>query len=121
MAYFFSPFSSFSPARFCSSFFPLQPENPPLQAASTSFEKLVRKLGISPPFLSKNLIWNPEIFPPAGNSRSALLCSPAALVVGANCLGFGLRDSSLQLPPAFSSPCSSGFSWKILVPDRSAN
>ncbi|GKV21413.1 hypothetical protein SLEP1_g31396 [Rubroshorea leprosula] len=62
-------------------FFSLQPPKSPLQAAGTSFEKLVRKLGISPSFLSKNLIWNPEIFPPARKSGSALLCSvfpPAA-------------------------------------------
>ncbi|GKV43060.1 hypothetical protein SLEP1_g50401 [Rubroshorea leprosula] len=35
----------------------------PLQVADTSFENFVRKLGISPSFLSKNLTWNPEIFP----------------------------------------------------------
>ncbi|GKV45087.1 hypothetical protein SLEP1_g52210 [Rubroshorea leprosula] len=52
--------------------------------------KPVRKLGFWPSFLALEHKLNPEILPPpAAKSGSALLCPPAALVVGANCLGFG--------------------------------
>ncbi|GKV34016.1 hypothetical protein SLEP1_g42443 [Rubroshorea leprosula] len=65
----------------------------PLQAAGTSFEKLVRKLGISPSFLSKNLTWNPEIFPLCWKFQIcfALLCSVAALA-GCGCKILGCFD-----------------------------
>ncbi|GKV48957.1 hypothetical protein SLEP1_g55731 [Rubroshorea leprosula] len=62
-----------------------------LPAAATRRKKkgnpalALRKTGKQPDFIllfwSKNLIWNPEISPPAGKSESALLCSvlpPAA-------------------------------------------
>ncbi|GKV06295.1 hypothetical protein SLEP1_g18195 [Rubroshorea leprosula] len=57
---------------------------------SHALEKLVRKLGIFP-FLSCSRIHiEPRnLSPSAGKSGSALLCPPAAFVVGANCLGFG--------------------------------
>ncbi|GKV15606.1 hypothetical protein SLEP1_g26382 [Rubroshorea leprosula] len=58
--------------------------------------KPVRKIGFWPSFLALEHKLNPEILPPpAGKSRSALLCPPAALVVGANCFDF-------LIPPEFS-------------------
>ncbi|GKV01817.1 hypothetical protein SLEP1_g14339 [Rubroshorea leprosula] len=84
MSFFSCSFSSFFPSQPCVFllfFSPLQLPKSPLQAAGTSFEKLVRKLGISPSFLSKNLIWNPEIFPPCWKFQICL----ALLVFTADC------------------------------------
>ncbi|GKV15323.1 hypothetical protein SLEP1_g26120 [Rubroshorea leprosula] len=48
---------------------------------------------------------------------SALFCPPAALVVGANCLGFGSVSFSPALPPA-SPPAKSGFATGKFMVDH---
>ncbi|GKV40116.1 hypothetical protein SLEP1_g47784 [Rubroshorea leprosula] len=110
MAYFFSPFFLFLLSPILLSFFFLsaaatrkkQKGNP-----TAFFEKPVRKLGFGLLFLFKNKIGTQKFSPPAGKSGSALLCPPAALVVGAKFFKFRFRELPPALPPA-SSPCSSG-------------
>ncbi|GKV17131.1 hypothetical protein SLEP1_g27673 [Rubroshorea leprosula] len=64
----------------------------------------MRKLDFSLLFLSKNPIWNPEIFPPAGESGSALSflsCPPTAPALwGRIALNFRSRELPLHLPSA---------------------
>ncbi|GKV11604.1 hypothetical protein SLEP1_g22848 [Rubroshorea leprosula] len=88
-------------------FFPLQPNKAPKLLATSSLEKPV-KLGISPSFLPKNLIWNPEILPPFLEIRicSVLPSSPPAAPAlwGRIALNFRSVSFSPALPPA-SSPC----------------
>ncbi|GKV52212.1 hypothetical protein SLEP1_g58801 [Rubroshorea leprosula] len=47
-------------------------------------EETGRELDFSLLFLSKNLIWNPEILPPAGKSRICSVFPP--LSAGCSCL-----------------------------------
>ncbi|GKV48603.1 hypothetical protein SLEP1_g55400 [Rubroshorea leprosula] len=80
---------NFNPILLSSHFFPLQPpkKKKEKKKPSHALRKLVIKLDFSLLFLSKNLIWNPEISPLQEAFGSALLfcpCPPAALVVGAN-------------------------------------
>ncbi|GKU95935.1 hypothetical protein SLEP1_g9230 [Rubroshorea leprosula] len=90
------------------------------QAADTSLEKPVRSLVFSPSFLVLEHTKNPEILSPS-LQHPDLLCSsspvrrlPCGCVISGH---FSVREFPCSLPPASSSPCSSGFSWRILVLD----
>ncbi|GKV49196.1 hypothetical protein SLEP1_g55959 [Rubroshorea leprosula] len=79
-------------------FFSLQPPKSPLQAAGTSFEKLVRKLRISPSFLVLEPDLEPRILPPlAGNPDllcSSFLTAGCSCFVGVNCFEFSVRTAT---------------------------
>ncbi|GKU89627.1 hypothetical protein SLEP1_g3741 [Rubroshorea leprosula] len=85
MAYFFSPLSSFFSSPFlllssrCNSRGKKKKETQPC------LEETGRELGVGLLFLSKNLIWNPEIFPPCWKSR--ICFAPPFLTAGCPCCG----------------------------------
>ncbi|GKV48777.1 hypothetical protein SLEP1_g55570 [Rubroshorea leprosula] len=125
MAYFFSPFSSF----FSSPFLLLSSRCSPRgkkkegtkQAAGPSLEETGEKAWISPPFL----VLEPRSLPPL-LEKPDLPCSasspPAALALwGRIGLFFLIREFLPCTTAGLFSPCSSGFSWRIMVSDRSVS
>ncbi|GKV18392.1 hypothetical protein SLEP1_g28787 [Rubroshorea leprosula] len=66
-------------------------------------EEIGRELDFSLLFLSKNLIWNPEISPPAGSFRICAVLPPlsagCSCLWGVICSGFG----SVSFSPALAA------------------